>query len=69
MRDSDPAGALRDGAEEDLGGRGVRVLLEEVVLDLPDVVVAESIGERDLVKRVPVNLGLRLARRDLELID
>ena len=49
------ADALRPLAgrgEEDLGGRGVRVLLEEVVLDLPDVVEAEAVGELDLVERV-----------------
>ena len=37
----DALGALAGGAQEHLGRGGVRVLLEEVVLDLPDVVDAE----------------------------
>ena len=42
----------RGGGQEHLGRRGVRVLLEEVVLDLPDVVEAEPVGELDLLERV-----------------
>ena len=38
--------------EEHLGRGGVRVLLEEVVLDLPHVLDAELVGELDLVERV-----------------
>ena len=34
------------------GAEEWRVLLEEVVLDLPRVVVAEPVGELDLVERV-----------------
>ena len=30
----------------------MRVLLEEVVLDLPDVVEADAVGELDLIQRV-----------------
>jgi hypothetical protein len=30
----------------------VRVLLEEVVLDLPHIVEPEPVGERDLLERV-----------------
>jgi len=44
--------ALTGGGQEHLGRRGVRVLLEEVVLDLPDVVVAELVGKLDLLQRV-----------------
>ena len=40
------------GGEEHLGRARVRVLLEEVVLDLPDVVDAEPVGELDLLERV-----------------
>jgi len=50
--EADLAGALGRGGQEDLGGRGVRVLLEEVVLDLPGVVDAEPIGQLDLRERV-----------------
>ncbi len=34
------------------GARGVGVLLEEVVLDLPHVLDAELVGELDLIERV-----------------
>ena len=34
------------------GAERVRVLVEEVVLDLPRVVEAEPVGELDLVERV-----------------
>ena len=44
--------ALAARGEEHLGRGGVRVLLEEVVLDLPRVVDAELVGELDLVERV-----------------
>ena len=49
---SDVLGALRSGAEEDFGRGGVRVLLEKMVLDLPRVVVAEAVGQLDLVERL-----------------
>ena len=42
---ADVLGALAGGGEEDLRRRGVRVFLQEVVLDLPGVVVAEPVGE------------------------
>ena len=45
----DVLGALAGGGEEHLGLRRVRVLFEEVMLDLPRVVVAELVGEFDLV--------------------
>src|SRR5258708_2499264 len=54
--------ALAGRRQERLRRRGVAVLLQEVVLDLPDVVVAEAVGQLDLVQRVlqqPV-LGARL---------
>ena len=40
------------------GAERVRVLLEEVVLDLPDVVDAEPVGQLDLVERVLEQLVL-----------
>ena len=40
------------GGQEHLGCRGVRVLLEEVVLDLPDVLDAQAVGQLDLVEGV-----------------
>ena len=39
-------------AQEDLGRGRVRVLLEEVVLHLPRVVVAQPVGQLDLIERV-----------------
>jgi hypothetical protein len=51
MAETNPLGALTGGGEEDFGRRGVRVLLEEVVLDLPHRVVAEAVGELDLLER------------------
>ena len=52
VADADAPGARGAGGEEHLGRRGVGVLLEEVVLDLPDVVDAEPIGQLDLRQRV-----------------
>ncbi len=48
----DPPGALARGGEEHLRGGGVRVLLEEVMLDFPDVVEAGPVGELDLLERI-----------------
>ena len=44
--------ALAGRGEEHLGRRGVAVLLEEVVLDLPHVLDAEPVGQLDLLERV-----------------
>jgi hypothetical protein len=44
--------ALRGGGQEHLGRRGVRVLLQEVVLDFPRRVDAQAVGELHLVERV-----------------
>ena len=54
--------ALARRGEEHLGRRGVRVLLEEVVLDLPGVVVAEPVGQLDLVERLAAAAGTRCPR-------
>src|SRR5262249_41268862 len=52
VAEPDTTRALGRGAEEDLGGRAVRVLLEEVVLDQPGVVVAQPVRQLDLLQRV-----------------
>src|SRR4051812_30673969 len=52
VTEPDALRALRSRGEEHLGRRGVAVLLEEVVLDLPHVVDAERIRELDLLERV-----------------
>src|SRR5262249_39963047 len=70
--EADVLRALRAGGQEDLGGGRVRVLLEEVVLDLPHRVVAELVGELDLVERLlqePL-LGVSVPRpRELMLVE
>src|SRR5207253_5921222 len=63
--------AVRRG-EEHLRGRTVRVLLEKVMLDRPDVVEAELVGELHLLEGVVVHGALGLARpraRDRELVE
>jgi hypothetical protein len=47
----DAPGALARGGQEHLGRRRVRVLLEEVMLDLPDVVDPRLVGQLDLLER------------------
>ena len=59
VAEPDALGALAGGAEEDLGRGGVRVLLEEVMLDLPGVVVAQLVGELDLGRANPAAAGTR----------
>src|SRR2546423_1110875 len=51
MTQADATRALARRGQEDLGRRGVAVLLQEVVLDLPAVVEAEAVGDLDLLKR------------------
>ena len=58
MAESDPGGSLAGGGEEDLRGRTMAVLLEEVVLDLPYVVKPQSVGQLHLVKGVLEELVL-----------
>ena len=52
VTEPDATRALAGGAQEDLGRRAVRVLLEKVVLDGPRVIEAEPVGEHDLVERL-----------------
>ena len=72
VTEADVLRALRRGREEHLGRAGVRVLLEEVVLDLPRVLDADAVGVLDLLERVldqPV-LGVLLPRpRQLVLVE
>ena len=58
VAEPDVLGALAGGAEEHFRRRGVRVLLEEVVLHLPGVVVAEPVRELELRQRVLVEIAL-----------
>src|SRR5256885_3947307 len=60
VAEPDALGALAGGAEEDFRRGGVRVLLEEMVLDLPGVVVAQLVGELDLAERILQELVLAL---------
>ena len=52
VAEPDALGARRRGGQEHLRRGRVRVLLEEVVLDLPDVVEPEPVGQLDLGQRV-----------------
>src|SRR5437867_814029 len=52
VAEADGLGARGAGGQEDLGRRGVRVLLQEVVLDLPGVVDAEPVGQLHLRERL-----------------
>jgi hypothetical protein len=50
--DAHPSGALAGRGQKHLGRAGVRVLLEEVVLHLPEVLHAQRVGQLDLVEGV-----------------
>jgi hypothetical protein len=68
--EADALGALRQRAQEHLGGRAVRELGQEVVLDEPHGVEAELVGELDLLERLLVaavlaTLVVRLGRLQL----
>ena len=72
MAEPDALGALARRAEEHLGGGGVRVLLEEVMLDHPGIVVAEFVGELELVERLLKQLvfaGRGPGARQLMLVE
>jgi hypothetical protein len=58
MGDADVPGALADGAEENFGSGTVRVFLQEVVLDLPDVVETDTVGQFDLCECFTINVAL-----------
>src|SRR5262249_9350724 len=59
VAEADPPRALRGGGEAGLGARRVRGLLEEVVLDLPEVLDPEPVGELDLLERLLEHAPLR----------
>src|SRR2546423_14757076 len=52
VAEADALGSLARRPEEHLRRGRVRVLLEEVVLDLPRVLVAQRVGKRDLLDRL-----------------
>ena len=54
-------GRLGQRADDDLGGGRVRAALTEVVLDVPDGVEAQGVGQLDLLERLGVGLLLGLA--------
>ncbi len=58
VAEPDLLGALRAGREKHLGCGGVRIFLEEMVLDLPHVIDAEPVGEFDLFERILIELQL-----------
>ena len=52
---ADVLGALRAGGEENLGRGGMRIFLQEVVLDLPDIFDAKLVGQFDLIQRLLID--------------
>ena len=58
MTEPDVLGALGERRHHELGGRGVRVLLQEVVLDLEDVVEPELVGQLHLFEHLVVDPAL-----------
>ena len=72
VAEADLLGALAGGGEEELRRRRVGVFLEEVMLDLPRVVVAALVGELDLLERVLVERQLVVRTpgpRQLQLVE
>ena len=72
VAEPDLFGALRAGGEKHFRGRGVRILFKEMVLDLPDVIDAEPVGELDLIERVLIKpqLGILIPRlRQLVFVE
>src|SRR4051794_30774871 len=72
VAEPDLLGALAGRGEERLGRRRMGVLFEEMVLDLPGMVVAQPVGEFDLLQRVlvePVLVVLFPGPRQLQLIE
>jgi hypothetical protein len=72
VAEADARRALAARGQEDLRRRRVAVLLEEVVLDLPHVLEAQGVGERDLLERVlkqPVLRAVRPRSAHLVLVE
>ena len=62
VADLDVLGHHRAGGEEQLGRRAVGIFLEEVVLDRPDMLEAQLVGELHLFEAVVVDRALLLGR-------
>ena len=58
VAEADASRSCGGRGEEHLRRRRVRVLVEEVVLDLPRVVEPEPVGELDLIERVAQQIEL-----------
>jgi hypothetical protein len=72
MPDLDILGQHRTRGEKQLGRRAVRIFLEEMVFDRPDMLEAQRIGELHLLEAVVVNRTLLLGRpgtRDRDLVE
>ena len=72
VTEADARRPLAGSGEEHLRRRRVAVLLEEVVLDLPGVVVAQPVGQLDLVESVVEQAVLVVALprlRQLQLVE
>ena len=59
MAKAAPRGSLAGRGQEHFRGRGVAVLLEEVVFDLPHVLEAQPVGQLDLFEGVLEEFVLR----------
>jgi len=53
----------RDEGEKDLRRGGVRILVEPVMLDFPNAVIAELVGEHRLLEAIAKELRFAGARR------
>src|SRR5438128_286343 len=56
MRYSDVAGALGHSTIKDFGRRTMRVLLEKMMLDFPNIVDPDTVGEFNLRERLPISI-------------
>jgi hypothetical protein len=62
VADLDALSQHRTGGQEQLGRRAVGIFLEEMVLDRPDMLEAQFVGELHLLEAVVVDGALGLAR-------
>ena len=72
VAEADALGALARRGEEHLGRRAMGIFLEEMMLDRPDIVVAELVGELDLGQRIlqqRIFAGLAPRARQLMLVE
>ena len=61
LPDVDSFGAGRRSGQKNLGRRRVRVLLEKMMLDFPNLVEAELVGEFDLLEGLMIGAQFRVA--------